>query len=127
LPALSLEHPATVLNAAFSEDGTRIVTACDDGFARIWDATSGKLLVPPLPHGTAIRVAAFSPDGTRVVTAGGITARIWDASTGQPRPPPFEHEALLPVTSALFSPDVSASSSPAVRARSSGTRAPARR
>jgi WD40 repeat protein len=31
-----------VLSAAFSPDGTRIVTASDDGTARIWDARSGQ-------------------------------------------------------------------------------------
>ncbi len=35
-------HTGSVVSAAFSPDGTRVVTASDDGTARIWDAASGK-------------------------------------------------------------------------------------
>ena len=44
-------HTARSIRAAFSPDGTRVVTACDDGTARIWDAASGEELAPPArPH-----------------------------------------------------------------------------
>jgi WD40 repeat protein len=40
---LELEgHEGTVNSAVFSPDGKRIVTASDDGTARIWDAASGR-------------------------------------------------------------------------------------
>ena len=35
-------HTDAVRSAAFSPDGTRIVTASDDETARIWDAATGK-------------------------------------------------------------------------------------
>ena len=35
---------AAVTAAAFSPDGTRIVTASQDNTARVWDATTGKEL-----------------------------------------------------------------------------------
>jgi WD40 repeat protein len=71
-----LEH-AEVVAAAFSPDGTRVVTASADHTARVWDARTGKPLTEPLAHQDAVRVAAFSPDGTRVVTASsGLTARV---------------------------------------------------
>ena len=38
-------HQGWVLWAAFSPDGTRVVTASADGTARIWDATTGEQLV----------------------------------------------------------------------------------
>ena len=57
-----------VLSAAFSPDGLRLVTASEDGTARLWDAKGQRLAVLQ-GHEGAIRWAAFSPDGARVVTA----------------------------------------------------------
>jgi hypothetical protein len=81
----ALVHQGRVVSAAFSPDGTRVVTASGDGTARVWDAATSKLLTHPLAHQGRVVSAAFSPDGTRVVTASGDgTARVWDAATGQP-------------------------------------------
>ena len=100
----ALEHQARVVSAAFSPDGTRVVTASSDGTARVWDAASGTPVTRPLVHQAAVMSAAFSPDGTRVVTASGDkTARMWDAATGTPLTRPLEHQAA--VVSAAFSPD----------------------
>jgi WD40 repeat protein len=72
-----LEHQDTVRSAAFSSDGTRVVTASMDKTARVWDAATGKPLTGPLKHQAGVWSAAFSPDGTRVVTASGDkTARV---------------------------------------------------
>src|SRR5512140_1865388 len=68
LPALWLAHQGTVNSAAFSPDGSRVITASDDHTARIWDATTGNPVSPPLQHQDGVHSAAFSPDGTRVVT-----------------------------------------------------------
>ncbi|HWO25005.1 MAG TPA: CHAT domain-containing protein, partial [Kofleriaceae bacterium] len=99
-----LAHQGGVLSAAFSPDGTRVVTASDDHTARVWDAATGKLLAPALTHQGPVRSAAFSPDGTRVVTASDDrTARVWDAVTGMPLAPALAHQES--VVSATFSPD----------------------
>jgi WD domain, G-beta repeat len=67
-------------SAAYSPDGTRIVTASDDKTARIWDARTGAQLAGLSGHGDRLDSAAYSPDGTRIVTASGDrTARVWDA------------------------------------------------
>ncbi|HEX3477143.1 MAG TPA: CHAT domain-containing protein, partial [Kofleriaceae bacterium] len=100
----ALEHQDAVLSAAFSPDGTRVVTASDDRTARVWDAETGKPVTGPLGHQDAVLRAAFSPDGARVVTASeDRTARVWDAATGKPVTAPLTHRNA--VTNAAFSPD----------------------
>jgi TPR repeat protein len=75
-------HAGIVYVAAYSPDGTRIVTASDDKTARIWDARTGAQLAVLSGH-DRINFAAYSPDGSRIVTASDdTTARIWDARTG---------------------------------------------
>ncbi|HZT81132.1 MAG TPA: tetratricopeptide repeat protein, partial [Gemmataceae bacterium] len=97
-------HARDVEHAAFSPDGTRIVTASDDRTARVWDAATGEPVTPPLRHGSRVLRAHFSPDGTRVVTASDDnTARVWGAADGSPRTPPLRHEGT--VQQAAFSPD----------------------
>ena len=70
--------------AVFSPDGKQVLTANDDGTARVWDVSSGKQLqVVSEPNGEAINDAWFSPDGKQIVTASNDgTARIWSAATG---------------------------------------------
>jgi tetratricopeptide (TPR) repeat protein len=75
-----LRHGGRVLSAAFSPDGTRIVTASQDATARVWDAASGGELARLSGHERGVEGAAFSPDGSRVVTASEDgTARVWRA------------------------------------------------
>src|SRR5262249_34746336 len=67
------------VSAAFSPTGTRVVTTSADKTARVWDATTGKLLTSPLEHQDQVVSAAFSHDGACVVTASrDKTARVWD-------------------------------------------------
>jgi WD40 repeat protein len=76
-------HKEPVASAAFRSDGRFIVTAGNDGTARIWNAESGASVHVLRGHGGRVLGAAFSPNGTLVVTAGADgTARIWDARSG---------------------------------------------
>jgi WD40 repeat protein len=104
-------HTQLVTSVVFSSDGSRVVTASDDGTARIWDAASGRILHtlghPGLGQATPgmVESAVFSPDGRRVVTADfDGSARIWDAASGR-----LLHTLLVldtdPAWSAVFSPD----------------------
>jgi WD40 repeat protein len=74
-------HTNWVNSAAFSPDGDRIVTASDDGTARVWSADGEQLAVLE-GHTAGITSAAFSPDGSQVVTASDdSTARVWHVYT----------------------------------------------
>jgi len=97
-------HERNVTSAAFSPDGTRIVTASGDKTARIWDAATAKEIAVLRGHDGFVTSAAFSPDGTRIVTASADkTARIWDAATAKEIAVLRGHDGF--VTSAAFSPD----------------------
>jgi class 3 adenylate cyclase len=74
-------HLYNVNSAAWSPDGTRIVTASNDNTARVWDSATGKSLATLQGHTEPVNSAAFSPDGTRIVTASyDKTARVWEAA-----------------------------------------------
>jgi tetratricopeptide (TPR) repeat protein len=93
-----------VSSASFSPDGTRIVTASQDGTARVWDAKTGAEALTLQGHTGWVQSASFSPDGTRIVTASGDkTAKVWDAKTGAEALTLQGHRGW--VQSASFSPD----------------------
>jgi WD40 repeat protein len=97
-------HAAPILHAAFSPDGTRIVTASADQTARLWDARTRAQLGEPLTHASRVTFAVFSPSGARVLTTGeDNTARVWDAGTGELLLPPMQHHGT--VIQGAFSPD----------------------
>jgi WD40 repeat protein len=97
-------HERSVNSAAFSPDGSRIVTASEDKTARIWDAASSKEVAVLRGHEESVVSAAFSPDGSRMATASwDNTARIWDAATGKEIAVLRGHKES--VNSAAFSPD----------------------
>jgi WD40 repeat protein len=83
-PLIDLEgHGDAVRSAAFSPDGTLIVTASEDQTVRIWNAETGKPVSTPWQLGAIVYSAAFSPDGRHIVTAvGDRTARVFDAASG---------------------------------------------
>ena len=62
-------HGAFVNDVAFNANGTRAVTAGDDGTARVWDVTSGELVGEPLQHDQAVYTGSFSPSEPLVLTA----------------------------------------------------------
>ncbi len=76
-------HTGDLNSAAFSRDGTKVVTASADSTARIWDAKSGLCLFTLRGHTRSVNSAVWSPDGTLVATAGDDgTVKVWSARTG---------------------------------------------
>jgi WD40 repeat protein/tetratricopeptide (TPR) repeat protein len=97
-------HSNKVNYAEFSPDGSKVVTACQDGRARIWDAIRGELVSTIGENSEAILVARFSPDERWIATASaGHHVRVWDAATGKARTPILSHKDHI--TSLRFSPD----------------------
>lgn len=115
LSAAYLEHEGDVCSVCYSPDGTRIASSSDDNTICIWDAKTGKRLMPQLRgHMGPVNSIAFSPDGKKIVSGSeDKTVRVWDAQTGVQTLPSLNGHSEH-VKSVSFSPDgkkiVSASS-----------------
>jgi WD40 repeat protein len=70
---------------SWSPTGDRILTVNFDGTTRVWDASSGVLLLDFTGHENMVFSGEWSPDGNRIVTAepGGDTLILWEAATGE--------------------------------------------
>lgn len=73
----------SVNGTAMSHDGTKIASASEDHFARIWDVKTGAMLHRFAGHTDVVWSVAFSPDDTQLVS-GSADAKciIWDIATG---------------------------------------------
>src|SRR5262249_16130649 len=100
--------------------GGKLVSAGPKGFARVWDASSGKSLSGPLPHrrlsgnellhvfdaeGTfeSRRWPRFSPDGRLLTTTDGFRICVWSA--GRVRMPAVAEPPRLNQIESAFPPD----------------------
>jgi WD40 repeat protein len=76
-------HSGKISCVAISPDGKIVATGSEDHLAKLWDASTGKLLWTLEGHGEAISSVAFAPDGKTLATGSADqTMRLWDAATG---------------------------------------------
>ena len=70
---------------ALSPDDETLATGGDDGYLRLWQVDTGKLLWrSELPHTDWIRSIAFSPDGKNIATGSeDFEIKIWDSARGR--------------------------------------------
>ena len=92
-----------VRDVQFSPQGKLVLSASDDGTARLWDAeNNGELQI--FEHNASVRVARFNRTGTLLVTASEDgTARVWDVESGRPESEPLRHDGAAQAV--VFSPD----------------------
>jgi len=70
------------VNAAFSKDGSRVVSSADDGLMAVWDVPSGKQLATLSGHLGRVWAVVFSEDSQRILSGGADkTVRVWDVSS----------------------------------------------
>jgi WD40 repeat protein len=69
-----------VATVALSSDGKQLVSGGADYQLRLWDAATGKDVLPLPGHPAWVRALAYAPDGKQIVTAGDDpTVRVWTA------------------------------------------------
>jgi WD40 repeat protein len=65
-----LQAPGDIVSASFSASGGQIVTASDDGTARVWHTQDGEMRAEIATGRAPLTAARLSPDGQLVATAG---------------------------------------------------------
>jgi WD40 repeat protein len=83
-PLVLKGHTGVVVAAAWSADGSLIVTASEDQTARVWSADTGAE-VTVLEHEGGVSHVVFAPDGQHIATATGRQISFFRADgTGEP-------------------------------------------
>jgi WD40 repeat protein len=97
-------HRGKVRCAAYSPDGTRIVSGSQDFTIRVWSAVTFEELGRVEGHNLPVTSVIFSPDGGRIVSASeDRTLRIWSTIDLENIATIKGHQAL--VSSVAVSPD----------------------
>jgi eukaryotic-like serine/threonine-protein kinase len=83
-----IEHGGRINTAQFSPDGTSVLTVCDAGEARLWDAVTGEARIPRLKlyraQANQWSAGVLSADGEHLLLyANSGEATLWNARTGQ--------------------------------------------
>ena len=79
------DHPSGVNACAYSPDGSRLLSASNDGKLREWDLARPEPQPEPQcfdGHSGGVTACAYSPDGSRVLSGSNdSTLREWDRAT----------------------------------------------
>lgn len=79
------DHVGQVFSARFVDDSREIVTAGDDGVARLWDSGTGRLLSSYRGTSRFLADAAIASNGSMIVAGGSDGALwFWDRATTRP-------------------------------------------
>ena len=101
--AFKHDDRAEVTDVQFAPQGNLLLSAAEDGTARLWDVDHNEELLV-LKHNASVVAGHFSLTGDFMVTASEDgTARVWDVGTGLPVSEPLRHDEA--VKAAVFSPD----------------------
>jgi WD40 repeat protein len=100
-PAANGQSAVSILAAAISHDGRRIVLGCEDSSARVFDVpVAGDTAASPAPaivltgHTSAVAAVAFSPDGKRAATGSrDQLVKLWVVGIDDPKLPDAAAEA----------------------------------
>jgi len=104
-----MQHSDGVSTVRYFPDGTRILTAGEDGQARVWNAADGLPQTPWMRCGRRIFRAEISSDGRVVATLDeGGRLRLWDARNGEllsasPIQEPVAHSAFVDADRVVYS------------------------
>ena len=73
-----------IMCAAFSPDGSKLLTGDNNNLVQIWDTTSGELIAKLDDHVEDVMSIEFSPSSNHFATASWDgTSQIWDAKTNK--------------------------------------------
>ncbi len=74
--AAKFPHKKMVHTAVFSPDGQNVLTASEDGLAKLWDRRGN--VVKVFPHETEVLMARFSPNGQQILTITRTQVSLWE-------------------------------------------------
>jgi WD40 repeat protein len=97
-------HSDFVTSAAYSPDGSRIVSGSDDQTLKVWNADKGVAVTTLRGHISSVTSCGYSPDG-KLIVSGSFdgTLRVWNAETAGEIASVAGHQDF--VCSCAFSPD----------------------